>query len=572
MATAAGFIRVRALPPALAALCLVLAACQSQPPAAAPPAAAPTAGGAAAAKPTSPGAQPTSAGGTATSTTTGTAKQGGTLTIGLDQEPPTMDPEASPSAITFYLTSSVGETLLYVDQNRKIQPWLAQSYEVSSDARTFTFHLRNDVTFQDGTPFNAAAVKWNLDRVVDPNYKAGSALAQLTGYQGTDTPDDYTAVVHFKDPFVPFLIYAGSPYLPMVSPTATQQQGDQVNQTPVMSGPYKIDEWVPKDHISMSRWDGYKRRAPWSDHDGSGYLDQVVWKFIPEAGTRSATVESGETQAATVLTPQDVPRLQSEGMQIMSTPWVGMPFMMFLTATQPPTDDVNVRQAVEYGIDRDALVSALYQGIGQKAIGPLTAIMLDDPSLHALYPHDVAKAGQLLDESGWTPGSDGIRTKNGQRLTFSLNAIDYGGGPDQSNELIQGQLRQVGMDVSIKAQARPPWYEDNYHCANNGMELFLRSGELDVLDAAFDSTNVGGNFNWSCVKDSEIDSMLHQGRQETDATKRQQLYLQIEQKLMDQALVVPLVDQLSVFALRPNVSGLKFNGNSYPLLTDVSMK
>ena len=249
-----------------------------------------------------------------------------------------------------------------------------------------------------------------------------------------------------------------------------------------------------------------------------------------------------------------------------------MPFMMFLTTTKPPTDELNVRQAVEYGIDRDALVAALYQGIGQKAIGPLTAIMLDDPSLHALYPHDVAKAGQLLDQSGWKAGSDGIRAKNGQRLTFSMNAIDYGGGPDQSNQLIQGQLREIGMDVSIKAQARPPWYEDNYRCANNGMELFLRSGELDTLDAAFDSANFGGNFNWSCIKDPEVDSMLKQGRQETDATKRQQLYLQLEQKLMNQALVVPLVDQLSVFALRSNVSGLKFTGNSYPLVTDISMK
>jgi peptide/nickel transport system substrate-binding protein len=104
------------------------------------------------------------------------------------------------------------------------------------------------------------------------------------------------------------------------------------------------------------------------------------------------------------------------------------------------------------------------------------------------------------------------------------------------------------------------------------MELFLRSGELDVLDAAYDSANVGGNFNWSCVKDPDIDNMLHQGRQEADPTKRNQLYLQLEQKIMDQATVVPLVDQLSVFALRPNVSGLKFTGNSYPLVTDVTVK
>ena len=540
---------------------LLLTACRSQPPAA--PAAPPTT----AAAPTQPpqaGAAPTQA--------AAAAPQGGTVTVGLDQEPPTMDPEASPSAITFYISSSAGETLLYVDENRQLQPWLAQSWDVSPDAKSFTFKLRNDVTFQDGTPFNAQAVKWNLDRVVDPNYKAGSALAQLTGYTGTDVLDDYTARVNFKDPFVPFLIYAGSPYMPMLSPTATQKQGDAVNQTPVMSGPYKIDEWVAKDHITMSRWDGYKRRAPWSDHDGAGYLDKVIWRFIPEPGTRAATVESGETQMATVLTPTDIPRLQSEGLQIASKPWVGMPFQMFLTTTKPPTDDLKVRQAIEYGIDRDALVSALYQGIGQKAIGPLTAVMLDDPSLRAYYPHDVTKAGQLLDQAGWTPGSDGIRTKDGQRLQFSLNAIDYGGGPDQSNQLIQGQLRQIGMDVSIKAQARPPWYEDNYHCANNGMELFLRSGELDVLDAAFDSANVGGNFNWSCLKDPEIDSMLQQGRQQTDANKRTQLYLQIEQKLMDQAAVVPLVDQLSVFAMRPGVSGLKFTGNTYPLFTDVTAK
>jgi peptide/nickel transport system substrate-binding protein len=555
--------------PVVLALSLMLAACQSQPPAAPPAAPAATSAAApAAAQPT----VATNAGTTSTPQAASAAQSGGTVTIAVDQEPPTMDPHASPSAITFYITSSVGETLLYLDENRQLKPWLAESWEVSDGGKTFTFKLRKDVTFQDGTPFNAAAVKWNFDRIVDPNFKAGGALAQLTGYQGTDVVDDSTAAVHFKDPFVPFLNYAGSPNLVMLSPTATQKQGDQVNQTPVTSGPYKIDEWVAKDHITISRWDGYKRRAPWSDHDGPGLLDKVIWRFIPEVGTRVATVESGETQMATVLTPQDLPRLQSEGLQIQSKPWVGMPFMMFLTTTKPPTDDLKVRQAIEYGIDRDALITALYKGIGQKAIGPLTSIMLDDPSLRAYYPYDVTKAGQLLDQAGWAPGGDGIRTKNGQRLEFSLNAIDYGGGPDQSNELIQGQLRQIGMDVKIKAQARPPWYEDNYHCANNGMELFLRSGELDVLDAAFDSANVGGNFNWSCLKDPEIDNLLHQGRQEADTTKRNQIYLQLEQKMMDQATVVPLVDQLSVFALRPNVSGLKFTGNSYPLVTDVTVK
>ena len=103
----------------------------------------------------------------------------------------------------------------------------------------------------------------------------------------------------------------------------------------------------------------------------------------------------------------------------MSKPWVGMPFMMFLTTTQPPTDDLKVRQAIEYGIDRDALISALYQGIGQKAIGPLTSVMLDDPSLRALYPHDATKAGQLLDQAGWTPG---LRTASAPRTASASSS------------------------------------------------------------------------------------------------------------------------------------------------------
>src|SRR5207248_8696548 len=110
------------------------------------------------------------------------------------------------------------ESLLYLGDDQQLKPWLAESYEVGSAGKTFTFKLRRDVTFQDGAPFNAAAVKWNFDRIVDPNYKAGASLAQLAGYQGTDVVDDYTARVTFKDPFAPFLNYVGGPNLALLSP------------------------------------------------------------------------------------------------------------------------------------------------------------------------------------------------------------------------------------------------------------------------------------------------------------------------------------------------------------------
>ncbi|NJN18846.1 MAG: hypothetical protein HC822_22605 [Oscillochloris sp.] len=535
----------------------MLAACASQPPTAqTPPEPAATAAPAA--------EQP------AASEPAPAPAAGGTVTIGLDSEPPTMDPHASPSAITFFITASVGESLLYLDENRELKPWLAETWEVQDDGASFVFTLREDVTFQDGTPFNAEAVKWNFDRIVDPNFAAGSALTALAGYTGTEVVDAFTAKVSFENPYAPFLTYAAAGTLAMLSPTGTEAQGDAVNATPIMSGPYQISEYLPRESITITRWDGYTRTNPWSESAGPGNPDQVIWKFIPEAGTRIATVESGETQIASAIPAQDLPRLQGENFEIVTKPWVGLPRIWSINVTVPPTDDLRVRQAISYAINKDQIITGLYNGTGTKAIGPATAAMLDDPSLREFYPYDPERARALLEEAGWTGGDGEIRTKDGQPLTIVLNTIDPGSGPGQLEQFIQGQLREVGIDVQLKTQARAPWYEDNYACATNGPVLFLRSGDLDGLAAFYDSELVGSNFNFSCIQDPEMDVLLQQGRVEADPERRRAIYLELSQKVMEQALAVPLVDELSVWALRPGYSGLKFNGFTYPIVTDIS--
>ena len=496
---------------------------------------------------------------------------GAELVVGLDQEPPTMDPHASPSAITFYITNSTGESLLFLNGKRELQPWLAESWEVSEDGTAFTFKLRQDVTFQDGTPFNAEAVKWNFDRIVDPDYQAGSALSALAGYLGTEVVDEYTAKVSFEEPYAPFLTYAAGGTLAMVSPTATQAQGDDVNLTPVMTGPFKITEFVSKDHVTIERWTDYNRTSPWGAEQ-PGNVDKITFKFIPEAGTRVATLESGETQMATVIPAQDLPRLQdSEEISVVTVPWVGAPRIWLLNTTMAPTDDVRVRQAINFGIDREAIVNTLYKGTGTPAIGPLTAQMLDDQSLRDMYPYDPDKAKALLEEAGWTEiGSDGIRSNaNGDRLAIVINSIDYGSGPFEIDQFIQAQMLALGIDATLKAQARPPWYEDNYNCATNGPIMFLRSGDWDGLWVLFSSTTVGGNFNWSCIADDEIDSLLQQGRSESDTDARRAIYLELEQKIMENALAAPLVDEYSVWASQAGVEGLMFDGFTYPILADV---
>jgi len=505
---------------------------------------------------------------------TAAAPPGGTLTLGLDQEPPTMDPEASPSAVTFQIIPDVTESLLYQGLDGKLVPWLATGYTVSSDGKSFTFQLRKDVKFSDGTPFNAEAVKWNFDRIVNPNFRAGSSMTGISGYASTTVVDEYTVRIDFKEPYAPFLGYTAAGYLAMVSPKATQAQGNDVNLKPVGSGHFVISEYVAKDHVTLTRNPNYNRRAPWSDHQGPAYLDRVVWKIIPEASTRVTTVQSGETQMiyAIGVPAATLTRLKTDKtLRVESNPYPGAPEIWLLNTKLPPTNDVKVRQAINYAIDRAAFVDSLYKGLGTAACAPLTLQSLNDLTLCKAYPYDPKKAAQLLDEDGWKMGPNNIRVKDGKPLTLEINSINYGSGNLPEVELLQGELLAVGIDARLKSQARPPWYEDNYHCATNGPVMILRAVDMDALFPLFNSANIGNNFNWSCYSNPDVDRLLQQGRATSDPAKRRAIYDQIEHILVDQAVSAPLIDQLSVWVVRANASGTKYNYSAYPVLSDVKI-
>ncbi|HKZ76176.1 MAG TPA: ABC transporter substrate-binding protein, partial [Actinomycetota bacterium] len=315
------------------------------------------------------------------------------------------------------------------------------------------------------------------------------------------------------------------------------------------------------------------RKAPWSDRAGPAHLDGIVWKFIPEAGTRVTTLESGETQGIYLVPAQALPRLErNASVRVERMPWPGVPRIWLLNVTKPPLDDVKVRQAINHAIDKEAFLSVVYKGIALKAAGPLTAAMLDDPALRQYYPYDPGKARALLGEAGWQPGADGIRAKGGQRLEIVLNAIEYGGGVDPTIQLIQSAVREVGIDLRIKSQARPPWYEDNYRCATHGPVMFLRASDPDGLYSIFHSSLVGQNFNWSCYKNPKADALLEQGRRESDPAKRRAVYLQASKLLLDDAASVPLVDDLAVWAFRANIQGTRYNFQTYPVLSDTFIR
>src|SRR5260370_21186908 len=323
---------------------------------------------------------------------------------------------------------AVAESVVDRGAGGQLVPWLAESWTVARDGRSVTFKLRRDVKFHDGTPFNADAVKFNFDRIVDPKFKAGGSRAALGSYAASKVLDEFTLQVLFETPYAPFLNSVASGVLSIVSPKAVRESGDLVHTRPVGTGPFMMKDYVAKDHATMVRFPGCARKAPWSDRTGPALLETVVWKFIPEPGTPATTLESGETQGISLVPAQSLPRLEKDAsVRVEKLPWPGVPRIWLLNTTKAPFDDVRVRRAVNFAVDKDAFLATVYRGTGLKAFAPLTAAMPDDPARRQARPFDPEKAKALLGEAGVAPGGDGIRAKGGQRLEIVLNAIEYRG-------------------------------------------------------------------------------------------------------------------------------------------------
>src|SRR5205807_7240018 len=241
------------------------------------------------------------------------APGGGTLVYGLGFDlDDTMDPQVTDFDSTIRVTLNVCEPLVWEPTPGHFVPALAESWDVSPDAKAYTFRLRRGVRFHDGTPFGAEAVKFTLDRVVDPATKAGQSHDQLGPYDRTEIVDDSTVKIVMKQPYAPLLTNLNG-YLGIVSPTAVEKMGlAEFARHPVGSGPFMFKEWVPKDHVTLVKNPDYNWGSSYFKHTGPAYLDQVIFKIIPEESVRTGTLKTGETQIIDEVDPLEYDTLSKD--------------------------------------------------------------------------------------------------------------------------------------------------------------------------------------------------------------------------------------------------------------------
>lgn len=485
---------------------------------------------------------------------------GGTLTYGNYDEPPIMDPRVTGATTAWRLLYSIFDPLLMQDtETGDFLPGLASTWEISDDGLVYTLGLKEGVTFHDGTNFNAEAVKFTFDSILEPDLRSLAAIGYLGPYDRTEVIDDLTAEVHFADSYAPFLNNLSHSVLAPVSPTAVGEFGADFGFNPVGTGPFMFEEWQQQTSMTFVRNPDYNWPGGAYQHEGPAYLDQITVNFITEPTTLLGTLENGESDIINAVPAQEVERLQGDdNFQILLPRVPGSPQVLPMNAAKPPTDDLRVRQAIIQTVDMETIVDTMWYGTRSAGQGPLSSPTWSyNPAVETMYPYDPEAAGALLDEAGWTMGSGGVREKDGEPLHVIY--ITTAGSNGQAGELVQAYLLQAGFEVDLQILEYAATASLMLAGEHNIARIYFSHTDPVVLTTVYHSRNIEGtNFNRTMLPDDTLDEMLNEATSELDVETRRMMYEEIQQYIMDQALVIPLWEETVLWGANASVRGLNF--------------
>ncbi|WP_109526264.1 MULTISPECIES: ABC transporter substrate-binding protein [Nocardia] len=492
----------------------------------------------------------------------GPPQPGGTLRYGLSQAPTCSDPAQAGTNQTIYVARQIVDSLTDQDPaTGAITPWLARSWEVSPDATVFTYHLADGVTFSDGTPVTAESVKRNFDAIVKlGGAKAPLGTSYLTNYVGTTAVDRLTARVEFSKPNAQFLQASSTTQLGLLADSTTAKTAEQrCAGDNIGSGPFTYAGWRQDASATLAKRAGYNWGSDVFAHRGEAYLDRIEFTVVPESGVRTGSLTSGQLDAISDALVQDVPQLEAAGGRLLSTPNPGVTFGLQPNVTRGPLRDPAVRQALLPAIDRQQLIDTVLGPQFKPATSVLAANTPGYKDLSAQLSYDPAKAKTLLDQAGWTPGGDGIRVKNGERLSFGVLFSQVFGGNQAILELVQQQLRQVGVDLKLDLASIS--------------EVTARQNSKDFDSVYYNSTRADGDIlrtsfglagrNFSAREaipalDEVLDSQLSAG----DTAARAQLIQTAQQRIFEAGLWVPTVELSQAIGAAGTVRDLKFEASA----------
>lgn len=482
----------------------------------------------------------------ASSASTSSVAQGPAMVkIALGSEPDNLDPMLSAATDTSAVMMNVYEGLLGFNQKGEFIPAIAESYNISSDELIYTFKIKKGIQFHNGKDCTAQDVKYTYEKLagLDGSKALNSTLA--AELVKVECPDDYTAVLTLKAKDAGFLSKA--------TISIQQKSYDQNSTLPVGTGPYKFVEYTKGQKIVLEKNDKYSTIA-----DRKPTVDKVEFEIMTDENAKLMALKSDSLDIAGV-TPTNANALGSN-FNIVKGPQ-NMVQVFALNNKVKPLDNLKVRQAICYAIDKDEIINAVVDGDGTKVesfLSPSMATYYND-KLKA-YSTDTAKAKELLKEAGYEKGFD---------LTIKVPS-NYQTHVDTA-QVIKSQLAKVGINVKIELIEWAQWLDGVYGKRDYEATVIGHSGKLDPQDFLnrFSTTYAKNYFNFS---NPDYDALIKQGATTADQSRRGEIYKQSQQMLVDQASSVFIQDPDIIYAVNKRVSGLKIYPVTFFNLCDLTVK
>ena len=496
-----------------------------------------------------------------------TPVSGGTLTYASgDAEPTCLDPHVGGNYPQALVSTQYLESLVSKDSTGDIVPWLADSWQEASDGLSWTFTLKDGVSFTDGTAFDAAAVAANVAHLQDPTTLSSTGYLALGKVTGVEALDARTARFDLSEPDSALLESLSQPWLAMESPEALTRSQEVNCESPVGTGPFVVESWTKQQQVVLTRNDDYTSPPADAGHQGPAYLDEIVWRFIPDSASRYAALQGGQVDVIDNAQPDTlVAAAKDDSLDEIDAPRPGASNRIELNAGKAPFDDPAVREAFIRGVDVDSGIDSLFFGTAKRSYSPLSSVEPLAFSDESLFDVDTDAANDLLDAAGWTArDADGFRTKDGVRLaaTFPVSTNQSIPAEQSLFEQVQAGAKSLGFDVTLEPLDLSSWYGA---LAANEYDLvsapYTKVGP-DVLRILYDSDGItpapSGYFaNLSQTDDPALDDLLTRASETSDADERADLYQQAQQIILEGWHVLPLYDQQNHYLVRSAVEGVR---------------
>jgi len=457
----------------------------------------------------------------------------GRVVIAVPSEPTTFDAHVFSDQPTYNVMLNVFDTLVERGADMQLRPLLAESYRQLDD-RTWQFKLRKGIAFTSGEPFNAAVVKWNVERMLDPATKSKN-IGRVSAIERVDVVDDLTVNIRTKAPY-PILDAQLARVLHMMPPRYVQEKGAaHIAANPVGTGPYRVVRWVKDDELVLEANPGYWRGAP--------RIKTVVFKPIPEAAARVYALMNGEVDIAAAIPPHLAASIDAGGRaEVRKVPSLEVMYAGLYDAVAP-TSSKKVRQAINYGVNVDAIIKNVMEGNGDRRAGILAREAFGFDASVKPYPYDPERARQLLREASYQPGTEFIVNVPTGRY---LNEKAVG-------EAIAADLQKIGIKAVVRTHE---W--GNYVAATTAQKLFhlqLQGWGPATLDADdLYSTNLHSKSPFSHVHDERLDKLVEDGRSTLDKDKRLRIYREIAAYHHEEATHLFLWQSVNIYGVSKRLS------------------